>query len=900
MNRTNIATRVMSAVFALIMLLGSFAPISVSAAEETWSIGESTEIFLVATAAAENHYDSLSDQVRRFAGDLAEKVTGSSLPISYGEQTETGAEDIVLILDGSANIDKQGYAIAVNGDSVMVTASDAAGLMYGCNSLIRQLLIDGNVSSEESSPYVLERGLMLDNGRKYYTVDWIKKMIRELAWENMNTLVLHFSEEMGLGIESKLYPWLAGRDGALCVGAEIESDNRYLTQSEIADIVAYANTYHVQIVPSFDSPGHMNYIVKKFNEKCADSVYSFTYDGATYTAEAGSEIGNYYHYNGKTAIVQGSRNTAYSRGIDISNEVAVAFTKSLIEEYAKLFADLGCTAFDIGGDELLGWGSSLSSSVSKWKQLDHWKEYAQDRAKAEGKSDWSNAVGYDGFMYYMNDLYDLVSGLGYDSVRMWNDDAFRSADTGWQKVVNLNTDVDILYWTPTANNSKNTIWTYLNAGHQAYNYLNYYNYYVVGKLSQYPNATAQNIYNNWNPYVFTTSASSSNPAIGNANVQGSAFCIWGDNPELATEATVMSDTLPMIRAHAAKAWNPNVNSDVSYSVYNANVQKTGNAPSGTLGGEIWQVADLSALEEALIFCAVEDSSVYTEDTYAAYNAAVTAAKALLEAEKPEQDEVDQAVKNILAAYKALELLPVVDITDLEAAVASYETVDAGQYTEDSFTGYTKAVESGRQLLSSGAYDQESVDAAVTAIQQAFQALVPATAVDITGLNAAIAEYNTMDATLYTEESFGMYTDAVESAQLLLYSGEYTQEQVDYALATIQAMKEALREQETVSETICFISGSFKTSKVYVGKVATMNMSVIKGTDIAGFEIYNDIGTTTEIIRSGVSTKKSDRDNYMLMFNPTEEEVGERTYTVYAVLSDGTRSADSLSMSILVK
>ena len=67
-----------------------------------------------------------------------------------------------------------------------------------------------------------------------------------------------------------------------------------------------------------------------------------------------------------------------------------------------------------------------------------------------------------------------------------------------------------------------------------------------------------------------------------------------------------------------------------------------------------------------------------------------------------------------------------------------------------------------------------------------------------------------------------------------------------------------------------------------------------------FEIYSDLGTRMTIIRSMTNTKKSDRDNYGLMFSPTAEERGERTYTVYAVLPDGTRSADCLILPLTVK
>ena len=78
-------------------------------------------------------------------------------------------------------------------------------------------------------------------------------------------------------------------------------------------------------------------------------------------------------------------------------------------------------------------------------------------------------------MYYMNDLYDLVTGLGYTSVRMWNDDALRSVDTGWKHVVELNPAIDIWFWTT----GSNTCWTYANKGYQLYNILSDYTYYAL-------------------------------------------------------------------------------------------------------------------------------------------------------------------------------------------------------------------------------------------------------------------------------------------------------------------------------------------------------------------------------------------------------------------------------------
>ena len=579
------STVVLLAVLLVLTSLPCFAQ-----AEEgsVWRLSGDTSIVLMTSPDYAFDDPALSAQIRLFAEELAQKITKSPLPLVDGSAKTAGKQDLCLLLDSRLSVPQEGYRITVSGGRVIVSASDTDGLFYGCRDVIKQLLLSGTVSDTEASPEVGERSVSLDCGRKYYTVDWIKQLIREMSWSNMNALVLHFSEEMGFGIESKTYPWLAGHDGTLGTQAEAVTDNRVLTQTEIAEIVRYAELYHVEIIPSLDSPGHLNYVIKTFNEQCAQKDFSFTYQGKTYTAAAGSEIGNYFHYNGQTAIVQGTRNKAYSMGIDIANETAAAFVKSLIEEYAVFFRSLGCTKFDIGGDELLGWGTPVDWTVSKWKQLDHWTEYARNRAKTEGKANDHDAIAYDAFMYYMNDLYELVTGLGYTSVRMWNDDALRSADTGWKRVAELNPDIDIWYWTT----GQNTVKDYVNAGHSVYNILCDYNYYALtydyfkDTRSLFTKAYAETIYREWSPYIFDAVNPSPDAAgnlpRGHAAVLGSAFAIWCDHPDLRTEAEVLADILPMLRAHAAKAWDADASETLTYAEFEEMFRRFGDAPAVTV------------------------------------------------------------------------------------------------------------------------------------------------------------------------------------------------------------------------------------------------------------------------------------------------------------------------------
>lgn len=830
MKETKPFNRLLALVLAVVIVAGMIPVASVHAAD-AWEVADDTDIFWVRTEDAEASYGELSRQVQLFCSELAEKITADPLDIVYGDDSEVGANDIILVLDSTSGIAAQGYVIAVEGTAVKISAADADGLFYGCRELIKQLL-SGDVSDKADAPHVLERAVSLDNGRKYFTVAWIKEFIREMSWANMNALALHFSEEMGLGIESQLYPWLAGRDGTLCTQADLGAsyDGRYLTQDEVAEIVEYARLYHVEIIPSLDSPGHMNYIVKKFNEKCAVEDFTFTYDGKTYTAEAGSEIGNYYHYNNQVSIVKGSRNPDYSRGIDISDEIAVAFTRSLIEEYAALFADLGCTKFDIGGDELLGWGSAITSSVSKWKQLDHWKAYAQERTGN------TNAVAYDAFLLYMNDLNELVRELGYTSVRMWNDDALRKADTGWQEVVQLDTDIDIWFWT-TGNN---IFYDYAVADYQLYNIISDYNYYAMtsdyfsDNRSSFTQSYADEIYNEWTPYIFYPDDLNAdwkhNPSTANPNVLGGAFGVWCDNPSLRTEEQVMSDLLPMIRANAAKSWDVDVNDSMDYDAFVANWNKLGSAPEGTVEApDVYTGADLTALEAAVAAFEAYNASDYTAESYAAYEAAVQVGKALLLSNKPLQTEVDAAVEAIEAAKENLKKKTVVDPSALVAAVEAYENCNRDMYTHDSFAEYTAAVYQGRILLQRDDYTEESLIAALDAINDAVNGLVP------------VAD------------------DAVE----------------------------------------CVIKGSSKSAKVYIGKVANFTVKTEKFANVTGLVVYNDKGERMEPVRTAQNLRNAGYDAQNFIFKVEQDDVGTRTYTIYAIMEDGRISADSVQVSILV-
>jgi hexosaminidase len=139
---------------------------------------------------------------------------------------------------------REGYRLDV-GASVRIEARTAAGVFYGTRTLLQLLATDGRIRAGAARdwPRYPERGLMIDNGRRYFSPTWIKRRIRELAYLKLNQLHLHFSDNEGFRIESESHP-------------EVVSDP-HLTKRQVRDILEFARRRHIRVIPELDMPGHM-------------------------------------------------------------------------------------------------------------------------------------------------------------------------------------------------------------------------------------------------------------------------------------------------------------------------------------------------------------------------------------------------------------------------------------------------------------------------------------------------------------------------------------------------------------------------------------------------------------------------------------------------------------------
>ncbi|MGY0236963.1 family 20 glycosylhydrolase [Longispora urticae] len=181
----------------------------------------------------------LADEAQVLADDLRD-LTGRTVAVVTGSPA-TG--DLHLTL--GATVPAEGYTMTV-GTALTVRGSDDAGTFYGTRTVLQLLKQSTSVpvGSARDWPTKGERGLMIDQGRKFFTVDWVRKHIRELAYLKLNSFHFHLSDTYGFRLESATHP-------------ELTSAAHYSKQ-DIRDLVALGEKYHIAIVPEIDMPGHMN------------------------------------------------------------------------------------------------------------------------------------------------------------------------------------------------------------------------------------------------------------------------------------------------------------------------------------------------------------------------------------------------------------------------------------------------------------------------------------------------------------------------------------------------------------------------------------------------------------------------------------------------------------------
>ncbi|MEU9476751.1 beta-N-acetylhexosaminidase [Streptomyces sp. NPDC048191] len=227
-----------------------------------------------------------SAEVRRigtYLTGILRPSTGYPLPVTTGP----AGRGIQLHLE-QGDFGAEGYRLHSDPAGVTITASAPAGLFHGVQTL-RQLLpasIEKKTAQPgpwhiaggtiEDRPRYAYRGAMLDVSRHFFSVDQVKRYIDQLALYKINELHLHLSDDQGWRIAIDSWPRLATYGGSTEVGG---GKGGYYTKAQYRDIVSYAASRYLEVVPEIDMPGHTNAALASYAELNCDGQAPPLYTG---------------------------------------------------------------------------------------------------------------------------------------------------------------------------------------------------------------------------------------------------------------------------------------------------------------------------------------------------------------------------------------------------------------------------------------------------------------------------------------------------------------------------------------------------------------------------------------------------------------------------------------------
>lgn len=203
-----------------------------------------------------------------------------------------GYKSCIFIWLDSTGLPPEGYEMFINENDINIYGS-RAGVFNALQTLFQLIQEDPArthrlmipACSIIDYPRFQWRGMHLDVARHFFTKENVKDYLRYMAMYKLNTFHWHLTDDQGWRIEIKKYPLLtnvgAWRNATL-IGHYSESPDRYdstryggfYTQEEIREVVRFADSLHITVVPEIEMPGHARALLSAYPELGSGAVVS--------------------------------------------------------------------------------------------------------------------------------------------------------------------------------------------------------------------------------------------------------------------------------------------------------------------------------------------------------------------------------------------------------------------------------------------------------------------------------------------------------------------------------------------------------------------------------------------------------------------------------------------------
>ncbi|WP_273112341.1 beta-N-acetylhexosaminidase [Hoylesella shahii] len=336
------------------------------------------------TSATTIVYEGTNPEMKRNARFLSEYIQQSTgIKTTLLDKRDKKAAAIVLVINPKVQGD-EAYRLTVNNKQVTIAASTPAGVFYGIQTLRKSLPVQTNGADITlpavdiaDAPRFGYRGMMLDCGRHFFPVSFVKKFIDILAMHNMNVFHWHLTEDQGWRLEIKSHPELTAKSSmrsGTVIGHNATVDDSiphggFYTQQEARDIVEYARQRHITVIPEIDMPGHTLAALAAYPELgCTGGSY---------------EVGH--------------RWGVYKDVLCLGKESTYKFVQDVIDEVVDIFP---AKYFHIGGDEspTVMWEkcpNCLQKAKDENTDIKHLQQYFTNRIEKYLNSKGKSIIGWD-------------------------------------------------------------------------------------------------------------------------------------------------------------------------------------------------------------------------------------------------------------------------------------------------------------------------------------------------------------------------------------------------------------------------------------------------------------------------------------------------------------------------
>ena len=195
------------------------------------------------------------------------------------------SDGIFLQIDNDLNVSSiEGYLLEITSNRIIIKGKTGEGIYRGWQTLTQIIELaqntdnagyipTGQITDEPEYGY---RGTMLDVARHFFNLEEVKRHIDLISYYKINHLHLHLSDDQGWRIEIKSWPKLTEKGSLTEVGG---GKGGFFTQDEYKEIVSYAASKFITIVPEIDIPGHTNSALASYEKLNCDGKLRDLYTG---------------------------------------------------------------------------------------------------------------------------------------------------------------------------------------------------------------------------------------------------------------------------------------------------------------------------------------------------------------------------------------------------------------------------------------------------------------------------------------------------------------------------------------------------------------------------------------------------------------------------------------------